>query len=200
MKVIGSDISELERESRILRHIREVAPADGAKYVSQPLDQFEHPGPNGIHTCLVFEPMGPRVNEMAHLELSRTRKTHMSERFPPWKVDKAPKFVDTHRCPAWMAKRILKQCLQALAFLNENGIGLGGLQLSNLRFALDEDIDTKPEDVLWQDENTNSSPVPLGQNLDGKCVPRCLYHNQPLVSFVNLDGDFKIKLGSTKSG
>ena len=37
----------------------------GKKHVMQLLDHFEHTGPNGIHTCLALEVLGPSVGSTA---------------------------------------------------------------------------------------------------------------------------------------
>jgi non-specific serine/threonine protein kinase len=117
LKILTSDITESTNELRILRHINQIAPEQGSQYITQLLDDFEHNGPNGVHKCLVFEPMGPTVNTMV-LELPqfKPRRQGMKVRYPP---------------P--MAKAILRQALQALAFLHENGIAHGDLQPGNSR-------------------------------------------------------------------
>ncbi len=62
----------------------------------------------------------------------------------------------------WIAKRILKLSLQALAFLHENGIAHGDFQPGHILFGL-SNIDSKPEDKLRQKEDVQagliSSPV-----------------------------------------
>jgi len=170
-----------------LSYIAEVAPVEGARYITQLLDEFEHHGPNGIHKCLVFEPMGPSVNTMVEeLPQFNPRKWGMKVRYPPQ-----------------MAKSILKQSLQALAFLHENGIVHGDFQPGNMLFALD-DIITEPEDMLWQkgDAQTRSISPPV-QRLDGKqdkWAPRYLCVAQPLVPFTNYTEGFKIKLSDMGGG
>ncbi|KAK8109433.1 kinase-like protein [Apiospora kogelbergensis] len=101
------------------------------------------------------------------------------------------------RYPPLMAKSILKQALQALAVLHENGIAHGDFQPGNMLFTLDH-IDSRPEDELRQDEDVQagsiSSPI---QRLDGKqdnWAPRYLCIAQPLAPFTRLTEDFKIKL------
>ncbi|KAK4170623.1 hypothetical protein QBC36DRAFT_350874 [Triangularia setosa] len=42
-----------------------VAPVEGGRYIAQLLDEFKRSGPNDIHTCPVFEPMGPSVYTMS---------------------------------------------------------------------------------------------------------------------------------------
>jgi non-specific serine/threonine protein kinase len=180
-----------------LRHIIEAAPTEGADYITQLLDEFEHRGPNGIHKCLVFEPMGPNVNTMVEgLPQFNPRLWGMKVRYPPE-----------------MAKKILKQSLQALAFLHENGIAHGDFQPGNMLFALDN-IDSKPEEVLRQEvleeevleekEDTPtmrfSAPV---QRLDGKqdkWAPRYLCLAQPLTPFTDYAEGLKIKLSDMGGG
>lgn len=125
---------------------------ESAKHITQLLDEFQHHGPNGTHTCLVFEPMGPSVNSMVEeLPQFKPRKMGMKIRYPPQ-----------------MAKGILKQSLQALALVHKNGIAHGDLQPGNMLFAL-ENIDAKPEDDLRQDEDEKTGSIsPPVQRLDGE--------------------------------
>ncbi|KAK1772822.1 serine protein kinase [Phialemonium atrogriseum] len=181
LKILVSEISGSTTELRILRHITEVAPAERARHITQLLDEFEHRGPNGIHKCLVFEPMGPSVNSMVE-ELPRfnPRRWGVNVRYPPQ-----------------MAKSILKQSLQSLAFLHENGIAHGDFQPGNMLFTLD-DIDSKPEDVLRQEEDEQAMSIsPPVQRLDDKqdrWAPRYLCVAQPLAPFTYYAEGFKIKL------
>ncbi|KNG86152.1 putative serine protein kinase [Aspergillus nomiae NRRL 13137] len=64
LKILVSEISGSTTELRILRHLAEAAPAEASRHVTPLLGEFEHRGPNGVHKCLVFEPMGPSVNTM----------------------------------------------------------------------------------------------------------------------------------------
>jgi serine/threonine protein kinase len=107
LKILVSEISVSTTELQLLSHINKATKADGrAQHVTQLLDEFEHGGPNGIHRCPIFEPMGPSVKSMVeHLPHFKPRKWGMAVRYPPM-----------------MAKSILKQSLQALAFLRDNGI------------------------------------------------------------------------------
>ncbi|KAI1357586.1 kinase-like domain-containing protein [Xylaria arbuscula] len=101
LKITMSDAleTESEKERRILRHVFRVAPVQAACYITRLLDEFEHVGPNGLHTCLVFEPMGPTVNSMVEeLPQFKPRKFGMKVRYPPR-----------------MARAILKQSLEGLA-------------------------------------------------------------------------------------
>lgn len=170
-----------------MRHITEVAPAEGARHITQLLGEFEHRGPNGIHKCLVFEPMGPSVNTMVEeLPQFKHRRRGMKIRYSPQ-----------------MAKSILKQSLQALAFLHENGIAHGDFQPGNILFALG-DINSEPEDVLRQKGNVQARSIsPPVQRLDGKqdkWAPRYLCVAQPLAPFTYYTEGFKIKLSDMGGG
>lgn len=187
MKILVSKISESTNELRILRHITQVAPTEGLQYITQLLDEFEHPGPNGIHKCLVFEPMGPTVNTMV-------------EELPQFKPRKRGMKI---RYPTQMAKSILKQSLQALVFLHENGIAHGDFQPGNMLFSLGE-IDSKPEEDLRQPKDVETRSIsPRVQRIDGKedkWAPRYLCIAQPLAPFTSYAEGFRIKLSDMGGG
>lgn len=187
LKILVSSVSESTTELQIIRHINQVAPAEASKHITQVLDEFEHHGPNGIHKCLVFEPMGPSVNSMV-------------EELPQFKPRKGSMDI---RYPIWMAKSILKQSIQALAFLHENGIAHGDFQPGNILFTLN-DIDSNPEDVLRQKEDVQARSIsPPVERLDGKedkWAPRYLCVGQPLVPFTRHTEGFKVKLSDMGGG
>jgi non-specific serine/threonine protein kinase len=124
----------------------------------------------------------------------------MVEELPQFKPRKRAMKI---RYSYWMAKSILKQSLQSLAFLHGNGIAHGDFQPGNILFAL-SDIDSKPENELRQKEDVQarliSSPV---QRLDGKqdkWAPRYLCIAQPLVCPTDYAKGFKIKLSDMGGG
>jgi non-specific serine/threonine protein kinase len=171
----------------MLRHITKVATVEGTPHITRLLDEFEHHGPNGVHKCLVFEPMGPSVNSMVEEQPQfKPRRLEMNVRYPPW-----------------MAKSILKQSLQALAFLHENDIAHGDFHPGNMLFTLDN-IDSTPEDVLRQEEDVAARLVsPLVQRVDGKdnkWAPGYLCVAQPLVPFTCYAEGFKVKLSDMGGG
>jgi serine/threonine protein kinase len=181
-----SEITGSAIEPRTLRHLIEVAATDGAQYITQLLGEFEHHGPNGTHQCLVFEPMGPSVNTMVEeLPQFKPRMRRMKIRYPPQ-----------------MAKSILKQSLQGLAFLHENGIAHGDFQPGNMLFTLD-DIDSKPEERRQVEDVQARSISPPVQRLDGKpdkWAPRYLCIAQSLAPFTHYTDGFRIKLSDMGGG
>ncbi|KAG5959016.1 hypothetical protein E4U56_005168 [Claviceps arundinis] len=104
-------ISKVEgnRELKMLRALSAL-PKDhpGSSYVCQMLDHFTHVGPNGTHTCLVLELVGPNVAE-----------------FVDW-------YGIDNRLPVKLANLFAKQTLQGLDFLATNNIGHGDLNTQNL--------------------------------------------------------------------
>lgn len=182
-----SDISGSSTELQTLHHIIEVAPTEGARHITRLLGEFEHRGPNGVHRCLVFEPMGPSLNTMV-------------EELPQFKPRRRGMKIRYH---IRMAKSILKQSLQALAFLHENGIAHGDFQPGNILFTLN-DIDSTPEDVLRQEEDVQTRSIsPPVQRLDSrqdKWAPRYLCVAQPLVPFTCYAESFKVKLSDMGGG
>ncbi|CAG8067215.1 unnamed protein product [Penicillium salamii] len=181
LKILVSKESESTTELRILHHIMKAAPTEGPRYITRLLDEFEHQGPNGVHKCLVFEPMGPNVNSMV-LELPQfnSRKWTMKIRYPPQ-----------------MAKSILKQSLQSIAFLYENGISHGDFQPGNILFVLDN-VEAAPEDLLLREEDMLttwcSAPVQRLDDKQDKWAPQYLYVAQPLVSPTCYSRESKVKL------
>ncbi|KAL4940078.1 hypothetical protein BDV06DRAFT_213778 [Aspergillus oleicola] len=183
LKILVSEVSGLTTELQLLRHINEAAPEEAAQHVTQLLGEFEHHGPNGVHKCLIFEPMGPSVNTMVEeLPQFNPRRREMKVRYP-----------------LWMAKRILKQSLRALSFLHDNGVVHGDFQPGNILFALNG-LSSTPEDMLQQVKEEDSESPSISrvvQRLDGKkdkWAPHYLCVAQPLVPFTNYDEDFEVKL------
>ncbi|QKD53494.2 putative serine protein kinase [Fusarium oxysporum Fo47] len=76
VKILISENTETSHELRILHHLAKVAPQDGVRHITQLFTEFKHKGPNGIHKCLVFEPMGPSVNSMGLAFLHKNGVAH----------------------------------------------------------------------------------------------------------------------------
>ena len=107
------------------------------------------------------------------------------------------------RYPPHIAKSILKQTLQALAFLHKNGIAHGDFQPGNMLFTL-KDIESEGEDILQQQENMKSqSTSPPIERIDGKkdsWAPRYLCIAQPLTAYTYYTEGFVIKLSDMGGG
>ncbi|KAK3687896.1 putative serine protein kinase [Podospora appendiculata] len=172
LKILVAEISASTTELRILHHIAQVAPVEGARYIKELLDKFEHRGPNGTHKCLAFEPMGPSVNAMVEeLPQFKPCKWEMKVRYPPQ-----------------MAKAILKQSLEALAFLHGNDIAHGDFQPGNMLFA--RNMETR----------LISPPCAKVDGKEDKWAPRYLCVAQPLAPFTYCGEGFKIKFSDMGGG
>ncbi|KIL85191.1 cmgc srpk protein kinase [Fusarium avenaceum] len=176
VKILVSDETKQSHELQILHHLAKVAPLEGPQRTTQLLAEFEHKGPNGTHKCLVFEPMGPSLCQML-LEL-----------------DEEYSFGRETKYPLQMAKRILRDALEGLAFLHKNGICQADFQPGNLLFSV-RNIDSCDEEALCQvgkpDEDYRI------ERIDGKkdrWAPEYLWRAEPLTNFTSIDENLKVKL------
>lgn len=80
-----------------------------AHYIIQLLDFFTHEGPNGVHTCLVFELLGPSIDKV----LADYHEGH------------------DELCPDTIL-RMSTQLLEAVKFIHSAGMCHGGESLSSL--------------------------------------------------------------------
>jgi non-specific serine/threonine protein kinase len=154
-----------------------------AKHVVMLLDSFEHKGPNGVHQCLVFEPMGASVGAMVE-DLPCNK---------PFMIGVQPKY------PKPMAKKILKHALSGLAFLHKNDVVHGDVQPGNMLFAVPK-LDALGEEQLKQHPQQISESI---RRLDGKediWAPKYLASGQPLDNHVDLEQNMTIKLSDLGSG
>jgi serine/threonine protein kinase len=154
-----------------------------SNYITPLLGHFYHTGPNGKHLCLVLEPMGGNTN-------------HLVEEVPsiwPQKPDRTE-----NRYPLWMAKLVLREVLESLAFLHAQGVAHGDLRPQHMLFAL-EDLHDVPEDELKTDVDNNPrrSISPPVKRLDGKedwWAPEYLAVPQSLYEYTNFARGFKVRL------
>lgn len=107
------------------------------------LDSFTHHGPNGTHSCHVYEAMGPNVNEMLQLAPECRTGKHWA----------APR-----RLPKLWTRRILCDALLGLQLLHAHGIVHGEVHPGNFLFTINlpspaanppEGLQQRPEDRNW---------------------------------------------------
>lgn len=160
----------------------------GADHILKLLDTFQQPGPNGVHTCLVYEPMGGTV-----ASLVGTLPGNRQEVGQPYRYI-------TARYPKWMAKQILKHTLLGLAFLHRNDVVHSDLQPGNLLFT-PRDLNDIPEADLTQ--STTDDTTRALERKDGKVDkwgPRYLALGQSLHQYANLGEDMQIKVSDLGAG
>jgi serine/threonine protein kinase len=171
-------------EQLILAHLSKLAPKDPkAQHVAVLLDTFQHQGPNGVHLCLVFEPMG-------------TTAASLVEELPE---NKPKKYGKPQRYPKWMAKKILLHALRGIAFLHQNGVVHGDVQPGNLLFSI-QSIEDAKEDELKQDEASASIPLQRRDKKVDRWAPTNLHLKQPLYDRVRIGPDLCVKLSDLGSG
>jgi serine/threonine protein kinase len=150
------------------------------------LDNFQEKGPNGTHTCLVYEPMGGTVaSTLEHLVESREPRN-----FKP---------RGTVRYPKTLAKRILKHTLLGLDAMHRCEIVHGDLQPGNLLFVA-RGLDKVDESKLQQDPANITAPL---ERLDGKkdqWAPEYLAIGQPLHEYADLGPSAEIRLSDFGAG
>lgn len=186
LKILDAEASKESKELQILQSLTRLAPVNAGQYVTLPLDHFQHQGPNGVHLCLVFDPMGPSANSMV-------------EELPCFK----PRMIDMDiRYPTWMAKSLSRQALQGLAVLHANDIIHGDFQPGNILFTL-KDLSNVSENELGQDSDYEYGSISPVERLDGKVdkwAPKYLAVPQPLDKYTNIGQDFAVKLSDFGGG
>ena len=163
------------------------APSTYGTYVTKLLDSFQHKGPNGVHFCLVFETMGPNVDSMM-------------EEFPDL-MSRNTRRVNI-RYPTWMAKSILRQVLQGLVFLHEQGIVHGDIQPGNVLFSV-RSLSSYTLEELEQDINDREGISQPVERLDGKVdlwAPNYLVEPRSLADYAILEPASTVKLSDMGSG
>lgn len=159
------------------------APRDlNSRHITALLDHFQHQGPNGLHQCLVFEPMGASAASLVE-ELLENKPKMYGKR---------------ERYPKWIARRLLVHTLRGLSFLHGCGIVHGDVQPGNILFSADG-LGLVQEEALRQDDAT---AVPL-KRTDGKVdrwAPSRLYTQQTLHGHVQITPELMVKLSDLGSG
>ncbi|KAF4984287.1 hypothetical protein FZEAL_499 [Fusarium zealandicum] len=113
-------------------------------------------GRNGRHTCFVYEPMGPTVEDIM---------ADPTRYWPEAQLDNNnSNNSNTARCPTWMVKRILKHTLYGLLALHQRGVIHGNLQCDKLVLR-GRGLDLIPEAELTQIIGDDTYPL---ARLDGK--------------------------------
>lgn len=134
----------MDQELKVVQSLDQTANHPGKRHVQQLLDHFHLEGPNGVHTCLVFEPMGRNLD-------SYIFDYQRSQRRPAWQArDPLPLLFSRHVC---------KQLLLALDCLHSQGIMHRDIQPGNILCALNYELDALSEDEIQNDTETYFIPV-----------------------------------------
>jgi serine/threonine-protein kinase SRPK3 len=101
IKIKSADSTENDRELGALRGLQEKM---AIHHIVRQLDDFVHYGPNGCHQCLVFEMLGPSVDNIAN------DYREGGDQLDPETI-----------------LRITTQMLEAISFIHKVGYAHGGL-------------------------------------------------------------------------
>ena len=146
-------------------------------------DHFDIQGPNGTHSCLVYEALGPSVITMS---MDRVSGEAMME-------------GQDKRFTLSAARSILHQVLLGLDFIHSRGLVHGDFHSGNWLFSLREMSNVSIEDVRPL-ENRVSAPV---RRLDGSSscsAPPFLTLDQPLREWIATGNDLQVKISDLGSG
>jgi len=179
LKIATANSQEAVSREISLHHrlAKSATDATDSRYIVPLLDSFDHHGPNGTHLCLVFGVMGPTPNSLMRL----SPECQIGE---PWE----------RRLPKQWAKRILRDILLGLRFLDANGIVHGGLHLGNILFTIAlSGVESNPPKTLQQRPD---QAVPL-RRLDGKMdpwAPNYLLEPNSLHDYISFELDPLVKI------
>ena len=183
LKILKARCSD-QHESRIYNQLADETDCHpGRSNVLSLKDHFHITGPNGIHSCLVYEAMGPSVSHMTWDRVSReVFVAGQSKRFT-----------------LSAARTMLYHLLLGLDFIHSKGLAHGDIHAGNLLFSL-RDISKMSVEELRQSQDMVSAQV---ERLDGSndpSAPRFLTLDQPLREWVATGSDLRIKISDLGSG
>ncbi len=167
--------------------IRKLLPRDetASRYAVAVLDDFEITGPNGQHSCLALEPMGPHIAALV--------KKRYALEFSIRDLDSDSLMdVARPRFPKHLSKRILRDILLGLCFLHSHSVVHGDLHPGNILANITPLSSEDAEDRLRLGkglEQPATEGVPLRRR-DGKVdlwAPSYLLPPAPLDGLVSFD-------------
>ncbi|SLM41545.1 Serine/threonine/dual specificity protein kinase, catalytic domain [Lasallia pustulata] len=183
LKIGVSKSTEVCQELKILQALDQNANHPGRNHVQQLLDHFHHEGPNGTHTCLVFEPMGRNLNSYI-FDYERSQ----------WKSGSEA----CEHLPLRFSRQLCKQLVLALDYLHSQGIMHRDIQPGNILCTLDYELDALSEDEIQSDTNTNVIPIEtVDRHHRSEGDPNYLLESKPVndnIPFTAPPPDFRIVL------
>lgn len=202
LKIMIAQSSVTETESTMFQTIaRSKLSHPGRAHVMSLLDLFKHEGPNGEHSCLVFEPMSSSIASMFEdlpESLSLLKDLPQSS-LEFCKSGQTERYQG--RFPISMTKSILRQMLLGLDFLHQIGIVHDDLHHGNILISA-TDLRLVEVSHLSQEVSHPTSFVPI-ERKDGKFdrwAPKYLVENQPLKGYADLDPNFVVKISDMGTG
>lgn len=147
------------------------------------LDSFQLHGPNGKHTCLVFETLRPNLSTM--LDFTREYRS------------RTPGGSKCYRFQLSMAKRISKDVLLGISYLYSQGITHWDMHFGNVLFVAPKLSFT---DQLECSETETNMALRRPDRKPDMSAPRYIPITRPLLEYANRGSDLAVKLSDLGSG
>lgn len=184
IKIKTAKSSTDQSELSILNDLnRNDFPVERSRHIVTLLNSFQHHGPNGKHTCLVFETLGPSLSTMLDWTPEYRGRTPMGSK--------------CYRFPLWMAKRISKDVLLGISYLHSQGITHGDIHFGNVLFVAPKLSFT--DELECSETETNMALRRSDGKLDTS-APRYIPITRPLLEYANRGPDLSVKLSDLGSG
>ncbi|KIH86443.1 hypothetical protein SPBR_08349 [Sporothrix brasiliensis 5110] len=147
-----SEIGALETLEKYYCSIERTQTQTQARSFVRVFDTFQHMGPNGVHTCIVTEVLGPTLADIL-------------DEYRP----------DENTLPPDVVLRVSRQLLQGLNFTHHAGIAHGDVSPRNISFTwknaqaddndLFEMVGGEPPTAAYDDDNNAARPAGLPEQL-----------------------------------
>lgn len=201
IKVARADARQALEE---LRLYKQIAQNDANRnHVVLPLDEFQQAGPNGLHQCVVFEPMGPSVGLLLEgiPDSPEDIASFDEPPPPPPSPTAAAETPSKTRLTLGRRKALLKQLLLGLNCLHGGAVAHGDLNPGNFLLAIRQFSSQDVQNIRTSCESSGKSdPV---RRIDGEqdlWAPRYLYLDRPLIDFVDTEHQVSAKLSDLGAG
>jgi serine/threonine protein kinase len=199
IKVARADARQTPEDLRLYGRL--TGAASNRNYIVLPLNEFQHPGPNGKHQCLVFEPMGPSVGQALEGFPDSLEDVDSYDGPPPPPPSAATDVSVSTDLTLGQKKSLLKQLVLGLDCLHSNRIAHGDLNPGNILLSIRSLSREDLEKIRKSCEAGGKSA--LAQRSDGKqdlWAPRYLYIDRPLTDLVDMEHGISAKILNLGAG